>query len=207
MSRVEFTTDEYGREWRFATVVNPHDPTDVTILRGRKYQLPSDSDHWTWYFDGDTHVAFYDEGFRGIRACTEDDDDLHRAIMAHKMEKAGGKNSTGALDKVAQRITGQPESRFIRVPLDRGTDLYLLAWGGDPDGELRREVEAVWNGDIWRIEVEQFKGFDMRNDPSWYPDDEVCEEWYGEDKADEGWVQHFPLAAFPAELLTALAGA
>jgi hypothetical protein len=198
--------DEYGREWRF--FVN-----EVTgdILRARLYQTPEDPDAWSFYWDGDAGVAFYDEGYRGLRPRAGMEHEVARAMYAHdavKGDQAGSATaSTGhplwrqydALDRVAVRITGNLDARFISVPLDRGMVLYALAWDGDPDNTWRNEIEAVWSGDIWRIEVEQYipsLGFDGGD---WLPTEDFGEEWYGEDVARAAYERNWPLAEFPAE--------
>jgi len=186
-----------GEEWRFHIVTNPHDETDMSVYRGRKYRLPEQwtADAWHWYWDGDSMVAFYDEGHRGLRAVTSGDD-TDRAIAAYKAERDGRPGADGGLTRTAQRINENAESTFLKIALDRGTDLYVLSWDGDPDGDLRNEVECVYHGDIWRIEVERHF-----IDGSWTPDDEVPEEYHGEERAQAGFEKEFPLAEFPAEML------
>lgn len=204
MSAVSATssTDEYGREWRF------HVADDGTITRGRKYQCPDDGgDSWRWYWGSDTLVAFIDGGYRyGVYAMTEGED-TERAMAAYRAEKTGKCGAEGALDRLAERLTGQADARFIAVSLDRDTDLYALSWDGDPEHEWRDEIEAVYNGDVWRIEVEGYTDVShwgwgtFHEEWEWQPTDDICEEFYGEDKADEGWQREFPLAEFPAERL------
>ena len=183
----------YDREdetWRFWVNDN-----DGTIMRGRLYQLPDDDgDQWRWYWDGDGMVAFIDGGYRdGTYAVTENDD-TERAITAYRY------SGSDALDKLAPRLADNPEARFIKVSLDRGSDLYALAWGGDPEGEWRDEIEAVYHGDVWRIEVEENVSL-LPGEYEWHPADDVPEEAYGEDKAQAWFEKEFPLAEFPAHLL------
>jgi hypothetical protein len=182
-------------EYRFCTVTTPANG-ETTIYRGKAYRLPSDwtSDSWQHYFDSDTMVGFYEEYVRGQRTLV-DNDDSDRALAAYCSAKNHGADPHEALDRLAVRLTGNEDARFIVVGLDRGCDLYVLAWGGDPDNSWRDEIEAVNNGDIWRIETEEFDG------EQWHPADDVCEEYYGEDKAIEGFHKEFPLDAFPAEVL------
>lgn len=185
-------TDQFDREWRFD--VNPH---DGTISRGRMYQLPESTESWQFYWDGSTIAGFYDEGFRGKRIMdTDATEDSERALAAYVTAANYGRDPHEALDAVAERISGDPDSCFISVGLNRGCDLYVHSWNGDPNNEWRDEIEAVYNGDVWRVEVEEY---DEGWPGNWRPADEMCEEWYGEDKARAGWEKAFPLAEFPAE--------
>lgn len=186
-------------EYRFSTVTSPGND-QTTIYRGRLYRLPSEwtTDRWSDYWDGMDTVAFYDEGYRGRRVVDgiEPVEDAERAIAALTH---GGPE---ALDTFAARLYPRPVGYseqdwapgYFTVPLDRGCDLYVLSWHGDTD-EWRDEIEAVWHGNIWRIETEVFDGTE------WHPADEVCDEYYGEDKAQAGFEKEFPLDAFPAEVL------
>lgn len=179
-----------------------------TIYRARSYRLP---DHWThdaWrdYWDGGDHIAFYDEGFRGIRAL-EDNEDTQKAIEAYKADRTGGWYD-GALNRFAQQYTGREDARFIVVHLDRGLDFYVLSWDGDPENTWRDEIEAVWNGDIWRMEVERYEECTLnylrlcpQTHVLWLPEEEPCEEWYGEDNATAALEKEYPLNEFPAELV------
>ena len=182
-------------DYRFSTVTTPANG-ETTIYRGRLYRLPSEwtTDSWSHYWDGDGMVGFYEEYARGQRMLV-DNADSERAMSAYLSAKNHGADEHEALDTLAVRLTGSEDSRFIVVNLDRGSDLYVLAWGGDPDNTWRDEIEALYNGDIWRIETEVFDGTD------WHPDDDVCDEYYGEDKARAGFEKEFPLDAFPAEVL------
>lgn len=182
-------------DYRFS--VSEH---DGTITRARLYRLGDEGgDSWRWYWEGDGQVAFIDGDRRdGVYALT-DNEDTERAIAAFKAER--DYDQSGALDRVAVRITEQSNARFICVGLDRGTDLYALAWGGDPNGEWRDEIEAVNWGDIYRIECEEFQpGFGVAGG-DWVPADEYPEEFYGEDKAMAEFARIFPLTEFPADLL------
>lgn len=200
-----------GEEWRFATVVNPHNSADITVYRSRKWQVDDTSgDQWRWYTDSDSFIGFYDEGFRGIRALDSGADpvDVARAVVAHEAERDGWRGAEGGLDRVAQRLVAEHDgwrkqverAKFIRVPLDRGTDLYLLTYDGDPDGEFRREVQAVWNGDVWRLEVQVYIPTHNPNIVSVWEYTDDCSEYYGEDHADEQWKAEYPLTEFPADL-------
>lgn len=206
--------DNYGREWRFSV-----DENTGTITRGRLYQCGT-SDDWAHYWDGSDTLAFYDEGYRGVRAIDgldADDEWLARAIYAHDAvqgDQSGASASTtghrlwrryDALDRVAVRYTGNLDARFLSVPLDRGTVFYMMLWSGGDDADLcrevRDEVNAVWNNDIWRIEVEEYAPGLGYEGGDWVSADDVSEQWYGEDKGREAWGQHFPLDEFPADLL------
>ncbi len=198
-----------GETWRFVVIEHPGNG-ERTILRGRLYQLPSDwtCDSWRDYWDGDGMVAFIED--RGCTAVTENEE-TERAITAYRY------SGPDALDRLAPRLIEphNPESRFIHVGLDRGTDLYALSWDGDPEGEWRDEIDAVYHGDIWRIEVEEYQpgmgyvvpGSTADQSGDWVPSDDVCAEWYGEDKARAAFeTREFPLAAFPAEMFVTAEG-
>lgn len=194
--------------WRYNVehdAVNNH----TTITRGRMYNLDN-PDAWAHYWEGGEHVAFYNEGWRGRNVPDwADKEKSGRAIVAWDHERAGAtRNSTGSLKRLAVRLTENPDADFICVGIDRGCDLYVLSWTGDPDGEWRDEIEAVSNGDIYRCEVERYE---PDHETVWYAsgpvtydgwvtEDDVCEEWYGEDKADEALATMFPETEFPAEL-------
>ena len=186
-------------EYRFCTVTSPGNG-EVTIYRGKVYRLPSDwtSDSWRHYFDGDTFVGFTVH-WRGTPNLTplNDSDDCERAVAAYQSARNHGADEHEALDRLAVRLTETEDSRFISVGLDRDYDVYVLSYDGDPNNEHRDEIEAVYHGDIWRIETEVFDGTD------WHPYDDVCDEYYGEDKARAGFEREFPLDAFPAEVLVA----
>lgn len=185
-------------EYRFSTVTSPGNG-ETTIYRGKVYRLPSEwtTDSWSHYFDGDTFVGFTVHYWRGTPDVTPlvENDDNERAMAAYLAMHKGRPGSDEALDRLAVRLTGTEEARFISVGLDRDYDAYVLSYDGDPSNEFRNEIEALYYGDIWRIEVEEFDGTD------WHPYDDVCEEYYGEDKAREGFEKEFPLDAFPAEVL------
>jgi hypothetical protein len=187
-----------GETWQF------HVSADGTITRGRKYQLPDDGgDSWRWYWDGDQMVAFIDGYCRDGTYAVTQNEDTDRALVVYRVEKAGERGAEGGLKRLAVRITGQADADFICVGLDRGTDLYALSWDGDTDHEWRDEIEAVYNGDVWRIETERFEPryTEYGDEACWVPDDDICGEWYGEDKAEAAFVREFPLDEFPAELL------
>lgn len=188
-------------EYRFSTVTSPGNG-EVTIYRGKLYRLPSDwtADEWSHYWDGMDTVAFYDEGYRGRRVVEgiEPVEDAERAITA--LDKGGPE----ALDVLAARLYPCPVGTYsvqdwapgyFTVPLDRGMDLYVLSWHGDPDNAWRDEIEALNEGEIYRIETEVYDGTD------WHPADDVCEQYYGEKQARAGFEREFPLDAFPAEVL------
>lgn len=194
-----------GETWRFSTHTNGEymgEPVTV-IQRGRAYQLPSDwtTDAWRNYWDCDGMVAFIDGGYRhGTYAVTENPD-TERAITAYRY------SGEEALVPLAKRLL--PESvevgntpAFISVGLDRGVDLYVLAWDGDPEGKWRDEIEAVYHGDVWRVEVQEYDA----STGTWADADDMCVEWYGEDVATAAFEREFELAEFPAELLVCWSG-
>lgn len=175
---------------------------DGTITRARAYRLPSDwtSDTWTHYWDMDTMTAFIDGGYRdGVYAVTGcDNDETERAIAAFKAEQDTLRGASDGLDRLAKRLADNTDARFIHVSLDRGADLYALAWSGDPDNAWRDEIEAVNCGDVWRIECEEFLPY-VGEHGAWLSSDEYPEEFYGEDKATSEFARIFPLTEFPAE--------
>lgn len=208
-------------EYRFATVTNPHDPTDVAIYRARLINVGHDNS-WSDYFDGSTMVGFYDDGWSGRRVIDGLDpvaaEDSERAVVAYQHERwpihqTGGDYGYSvhglALQRAARRIAlaqGYPphvawEADFICVPLDRGRTLYLLATGGPADqADLREEIEALNLGDIFDVEVEQYTpGGWFGGD--WTPAEPGCEWWYGERAAEREFARHYPMTEFPAELL------
>lgn len=193
------STDEFGREWRYDTTIDANG--HVTITRGRAYQLPSDwtGDAWSHYWDGGGMCAFYDEGFRGLRIVDgADEGESEQALAAYRADR---EDVTGALDTLAQTMTGQEDARFIPVNIDRGVTLYALSYDGDPDGTWRDEIEAVACGDIWRIECEEYRDYGLPDtENNWLPSDEYPEEFYGEDKARAEFERIFPLPEFPADL-------
>lgn len=183
-----------GETWRFDV------SADGTITRGRKYRLPEDysGDNWRNYWDGDWKVAVYADT-RTYTAPT-DGEDTDRTLNAMQMALEFDQDVHDALARLAPRIAHswdfpQPwTAQFISVDLDRGTTLYALSWDGDPEGAWRNEIEAVFHGDVWRIETEEWDG------EAWQPGDDVYEEWYGEDSAQEGFEREFPLANAPESL-------
>jgi hypothetical protein len=182
-------------EYRFMV-----DENTGTIYRAKAYRLPEDwtTDAWSNYFDGD-FVGFYVEyGRSPSTRVLHDDEDNHRAVSARTHAAIEGADVSVALKKVAQRITGQWDADFIHVGLDRGTDFYVMTWGPSPD--WAREIEAVNEGDIWRIEIEELL-LNCGCEQHWVPADEYPEEFYGEDKATAAFASLFPLTEFPADLL------
>lgn len=177
--------------WRYAT------DAEGTITRGRIYRLDS-PDEWIHYWDGVSSPAFYDEGFRGRRVVDGldpvADADAERAIVA--LAKGGHE----ALDTLAVRLTGNDEACFVTVALDRGIDLYALSWDSDPDRSWRDEIEAVYNGDVWRIEVEEYMPH-VTEHGAWINADDVWDQYYGEANAEAALVEVFPETEFPAERL------
>lgn len=193
-------------EWRYAVehdAVNNH----TTITRGRTYHV-GDSDSWHTYWESTDIVAFYDEGYRGLRGADWcDEDEARRATVAYSAEQDNLPGSEGALKRLAVRLTGTTHFRdqpadFIRVGLDRGIDFYVLSWNGDPDRQWRDEIEEVWHGEVYRIECEEYTlighagGEDLWE---WTPADDACDEWYGLDNALDALAEAFPETEFPAE--------
>lgn len=173
---------------------------DGTIYRGRVYRLGDVyGDLWQNYWDGDFTTAFtvYWRGYPDLNGLGGADEDNARAIEAWKKAREYGQDPDEALNRLARRITGNWESTFISVSLEHDYDLYALAWGGDPDNEWRDEIDALNCGDVYRCEVERI----LPEGGGWIEDDDVCEEWYGSDKAEAALAKMFPLDEFPAELL------
>lgn len=185
--------------WRYAADTDANGYT--TITRGRPYRLDF-GDEWSSYWDDTDIVAFYDEGFRGLRVADWcDEEDGKRATVAYSAMN-DHMTDDGALKRLAVRLTGTAHLRdntpdFIRVGLDRGMDFYVLSWDGDPSGDWRREIEAVNNGEVYRMECERFVGPGL----GWLTDDDdFCSAWYG-DTYQSDWHAAYPLTEFPAEAL------
>lgn len=211
----------YGQsDWRYSVKVDANGHS--TITRGRMYRL-DDPDTWEHYFDGDwSEGAFYDHGWEGYQPMHDGDHTATRAISAVLLanEYGSGIGATDrvdeAIDKVLRRTLGSWHAGYVCVGLDRGADLYVPMWdASDPEhvAVFRREIEAVNNGDVWRCEVEQYWPNVGDFDPThggysnWLAADDVCDEWYGDDKAEAALAQMFPLTEFPAELVLSEAGA
>lgn len=195
-------------EYRFA--VNE----DGTIQRARKVRIPDDwqSDEVRHYFDSDSQVAVTDNGWRGWDSITEgeDTDRTLAAIRAYSNYDTArkGEDRDVMLKRLARRITaswGAPPavawaSDFIVIGVDRGQDCYVLAWGGDEDGELRREIDALFSCDLWELECEEYQpGFGLGGG-DWVHVD-YYDRFWGEAKVDEAWENEFPLPEFPIEAL------
>jgi hypothetical protein len=193
-----YTDPLTGETWRFCVIEDEHLPVP-TITRGRVYRLPSDwtTDSWRHYWDGGSMVAFIDGGYRDGTYAIDgtDPEQTERAVTAYRY------SGEEALQRLAPRLTGNADSVFVVVGLDRGVDCYALAWSGENANEWRDEIEAVWHGDIWRIEVEEYAPGRGPGGSDWVSADEVPEEYYGESKAEAGFKREFPLDSFPAELL------
>lgn len=175
---------------------------DGSIYRARLINADH-PDAWQFYWDVDGVVAFYDEHSRGVRPMdAADPEETERAITAYRYSQTDG------LSRLASRITGEDASEFIVVHLDRDTDLWVLSWDGDPKGEWRDEIEAVYHGEIYRVEVEKFTpgvGWPVSGEPSDWTHDDLMEEWYGESVAEREFSAAYPLTEFPAERIV-LAG-
>lgn len=192
-------------EYRFSTRTEGSymgEPVTV-ITRARLYRVGDDSgDSWRDYWDGDQMVAVYDDrDYLSPTTGSLTERVEYAMAMCRAYPNQKGQDLDSVLTRLARRIEGNYDARFISVPIDRGVTLYALSPDGDPTGAWRDEIEAVNWGDIYRVEVEEYKGLDMRNDQSWYPDDDLCVEWYGEDVARAAFEKEFSLVEFPAELL------
>ena len=180
---------------------------DGTIFRGRAYRV-DDPDVWSYYWDGFGPAAFYDEGFRGLRLEDGTDKDAGERVI-NAWHNAKGEDRGAALKRVAERVSaewGNPHpdrADFIEVSLDWGMSLFVLVFDATDEDWVRayrREIEAVWHGDIYRIEVEEYvRGGGLVAD-QWLPADDICAEFYGEEQRDAGFENAFPLTEFPAEL-------
>lgn len=175
------------RSWRFD--VNPH---NGTIYRGRLYGVDPDwsGDSWRSYWDGDMMAAVYDH--RGYISPTEGEW-TDRAEHVVKMCREYDQDLGEALTRLARRLEENWDARFISVSIDRGVTLYALSHGGDPGGEWAREIEALADGDVWRMEVEEWNP----HTETWDHADDMFEEWYGEDVAQEAFEKEFPLVELP----------
>lgn len=191
-------------EYRF--FVNEHDGNgEPTIYRAKTVKLADDSgDSWRHYWDGDGIVAFI-EGYRNGVTSVTSNDETNRAVDAYAAAKNYSSHRPtveGALKRVAQRITGNWDADFICVGLDRGYDLYALAWGGDPDRKWAYEIEALHHGDVWRFEAQEYNVFTE----SWDESDE-WDTYYGEADMMSEFLRQYPLDAFPAHLVVQEVGA
>lgn len=190
-------------EYRFDNRPASPSSDETVIQRGRLYRLPDDwtTDAWRNYWDGDQMVAVYDDADRYISP-TRGNDDTERVEFAMRMwREYGDEDIDDMLTRLAARIAhswGHPrpwEACFVAVGVDRGVTLYALAWSKDRAGEWRDEIEAVYHGEIYRIEVEEWDG------DGWQPADDMYDQWYGEDSAQAGFEMEFPLAEVPEPLL------
>lgn len=188
-------------EYRFAT------DGGGTIFRGRTYRV-DDPDVWSYYWDGCGPAAFYDEGFRGLHLVDGTDKDAGERVI-NAWHNAKREDRGAALKRVAERVSAEwgnehpDRADFIEVSLDRGTSLFFLVFDATDEDWLRsyrREIEAVWHGDVYRIEVEEYvRGGGLVAD-QWLPADDICDEFYGTEQRDAGFERRFPLTEFPAEL-------
>lgn len=184
-------------EYRFSISTAPNG--DVTIYRGRLYHLPSDwtADSWSNYWDGDQMVAIYDSLDYYSPTAKSNREETERALTAFRYSGEDG------LARVARRLATEwgastsTTPAFIPVGLDRGVTLYALAWGGDPDGTWAEEIEAVYHGDIWRAEVQEYVPGATFDEGTWIESDNF-DEWYGEDVAQAGFEKAYELDEFPA---------
>lgn len=187
-------------EWRYS-----RDKSTGTIMRGRLYRT-DDPDAWQHYTDSDGVVAFYDEGWRGMRVVEGADKEASgRALVACFAMRY----DPNALKKVAVRLARawdwpEPEQAdFIEVNLDWGISVFWLTSLHDEDDvrNLRREIESVWHGDIYRMGCEKYVQDHGLVPDQWLHADDVYDEWYGEENAIAAHEKEFPLAEFPAEAL------
>lgn len=191
-------------EYRF--FINEHDGNGTpTILRSKPYRLGY-GDEWDAYWDGSEMVAVYDSRNYNSPTRSSNPEWTERAERVIESARQYSMDVDKALTTLARRLFGYneqtgephaPDACFIPVGLDRGVTLYCLSWAGDPDHTYRDEVEACYHGDVWRVEVEEWTG------DGWRQSDDVCDQWYGEDKALAAWERDFPLDAFPAEAVLA----
>jgi len=187
--------------YRFSISTAPNG--DVTIYRARLYRLPSDwtADSWAHYWDGDGMVAVYDDADYNTPTSKSNPEDTERAITAYRWDGEKG------LARLARRLTAEQgaspstayAAEFISVGLERGVTLYALAWGGDPESKWANEIEAVYHGDIYRAEVEEYVPGHVFDEGTWITSDFNGEEWYGEEQAEAGFEREFELPEFPAD--------
>lgn len=168
-----------------------------TITRGRAYRLPSDwtTDEWRHYWDGDLMVAVYDSTHYSsptTGSATE------RVEYAMAMCREYDQDIDDMLTRLARRIEGNWYAGFVPVPIEQGVTLYALMWDASDEKVTREwvdEIEAVYHGEIYRIEVEQWDG------DTWQPAEEVYETYYGEAQIEKGFAKEFPLTEVPDSLL------
>lgn len=182
--------------------------SDGVIGRGKIERNPEDygGDQWRHYWDGDGLLAFVDNYRDGMHLLTDEASDMSdigkRVMTAFK--RSG--RSTDLLNRIARLLNEQPDSTFIRVGLDRGSDLYALSWDGDPTNVWRDEIEAVHYGDVYRIVADKQIGTVNGYDPLWLEDESDCTEYYGEDNALDELARQFPLDEYPAEQMVSSDG-
>lgn len=189
-------------DYRF--FVNEHDAAPnsgvtPTIYRARLVQQSPDygGDTWRYYWDGDQMCAVYDRSDYYSPTKDSNPEWTARAEQVVRTCRDYDQDLDAALARLAVRLFEYDtfDARFIPVSIDRGVDLYCLSWDGDPEGTWRDEIEAVSAGDIWQFEVEEYTG-----DGKWREDDD-CEEYYGEHKAEAAFAKAYPLTEFPAHLV------
>lgn len=187
-------SNEYG--YRFNEIENGD------VFRSTLVRIGDEcGDEWRHYWSDSDMVGFYDGYARdGVYLLdTLNPVDSERAMAAYRAEKAGERGADGALDRVAKRITGPeyPDARFVVVGIDRGCDLFVLAYDGDPENKWRDEIEALHCGEVYEIQSETLThtaddGLVWKQDEPW--GDEI---YYGENYAREQWEKIYPLTAMP----------
>ena len=182
--------DTYNTDWRFAVTPSGE------IYRGRA-ELVGGDDTARYYFDYDDAVVFFDgyyrHGLHGMYGEPGNSEGVQRAMTAYDKS---GKDHT-ALTRVAQRITGNKNADFVCVNLDRGYDAFVLMWDASDETsvrDFRDEIEAVFNGEEYRINVESWDG------EKWNPESDVCETYYGDRQIEAGLETEFPETECPAEV-------
>jgi len=165
---------------------------DGSIYRGQIMRTGHD-ESWSDYWDGDGMVGFTVDWHYGSQHLTplHKDEANERAMTAFRLGQG-----TDSLDRLAPRLANNEDACFLHVPLDRGTDFYVLAYSGDPDGKFRAEVEAVWNSEVYRIEEDKY----LPGAGIWREWDVTGDEHYGMSEAESAFEKEFPLAEFPAEM-------
>lgn len=168
---------------------------DGSVYRGQIMSASHD-ELWSYYWDGDQMIAFIVDwyyGNRHVNLVTRGNDVTD---VGQRVIDAFERNGSAVLDRMAKVITGEPDSRFVLVNLDRGQDMYVLCWGDDADNALRDEVEAIYNGEVYRIEEDKWVGGAC----VWREYDYTGDEHYGMRNAEAAFESEFPLAEFPAEM-------
>lgn len=181
-------------EYRF--FVNEHDGNGTpTIYRAElSKQYDDGGDAWQFYWYWDQMVAVYDDPSQYTSPTSGEWTDRAEQVIERCREY--DQDVDAALNRLAIRLFDHeaPNAQFIAVHIERGTSLYALSWDGDPDHTWRNEIEAVYHGDVWRVEAEEWDG------EGWGHADFDGNEWYGESVARAAFQKEYPLTEFPAHL-------